>query len=147
MRRSRRPARRRSPSRLRTHRPVWRVGSSRNSTLGATVGNVEIFGDALLDNLTLYWITETIGSSMRLYYESRRWPQPFAASDFVQVPTSVFVLPGDLEQPPPREWAERLYNVERYVVAERGGHFPALEIPQIYCAELQAAFHNVVASA
>lgn len=61
MRRSRRPARRRSPSRLRTHRPVWRVGSSRNSTLGATVGNVEIFGDALLDNLTLYWITETIG--------------------------------------------------------------------------------------
>lgn len=107
---------------------------------------LEIFGDALLDNLTLYWMTETIGSSMRRYYESKRWSQPFAASDFVQVPTSVFVLPGDIEQPP-REWAERLYNVERYVVAERGGHFPALEIPQIYCAELQAAFRNVVASA
>ena len=98
-----------------------------------------VFGDALLDNLTIYWATGTIGSSMRLYHESAHHPRPFAGTDRVRVPTSVLVLPRDLEQPP-REWAERFYNVVRYTVAERGGHFPALEIPERYTADLRQAF-------
>ena len=103
---------------------------------------LDALGDALLDNLTIYWATNTIGSSMRLYYESRRWPRPFAATDRVRVPTSILVLPKDLEQPP-REWAERFYDVARYTVAKRGGHFPSLEVPQAYLADLRAAFANV----
>jgi len=96
-----------------------------------------LYGDALLDNLMVYWVTGTIGSSMRLYYESKRWPRPFAPDARVRVPTSVLVTPGDLARPP-REWAERMYDVRRYVVAATGGHFPALEIPGLYIDELRA---------
>lgn len=104
---------------------------------GASV--LDAFGDALIDNLMIYWTTETIGSSMRSYYESARWPRPFAETDRVRVPTSVLILPKDLMQPP-REWAERFYNVVRYTISERGGHFPALELPEFYADELRAAF-------
>ncbi len=104
-----------------------------------------IYGNALLDTLTLYWLTGTIGSSMRLYYESRRWPHALGTADFVRVPTSALVLPGDIAQPP-RSWLERFYNIERYVVAERGGHFPALEVPEFYVNELRSAFRGFVAA-
>ena len=107
---------------------------------GASV--LDAYGDALLDNVMIYWATQTIGSSMRLYYESRRRPRPFAATDRVRVPTSVLVLPKDLEQPP-REWAERFYDVVRYTVLDRGGHFPALEVPDAYLADLRAAFATI----
>lgn len=103
---------------------------------------LEIYGDALLDTLMIYWLAGTIGSSMRLYYESRRWPHALGSGDIVRVPTSSLVLPGDIAQPP-RSWLERFYNIERYVVAERGGHFPALEIPETYVRELRAAFDEV----
>ena len=77
------------------------------------------------------------------YHDSTMiWPRPFGPTDRVRVPTSVLVLPKDLEQPP-REWAQRFYNVTRYTVAKRGGHFPALEVPQDYIADLRAAFASV----
>lgn len=145
MRRYNRRGRRRWLSRSPIRPSGSRVGFSKkfhawSDLRGSTV--LDAFGDALLDTLTIYWATETIGSSMRLYYESARWPKSLLPTDRVRVPTSVFVLPKDLEQPP-REWAERLYDVTRYTVAERGGHFPALEIPHAYVDELRAAFRGV----
>jgi pimeloyl-ACP methyl ester carboxylesterase len=93
--------------------------------------------DMLIDNLMVYWTTRTIGSSVRYYFDSRHFRSPFAADDFVAPPTGIMVLPKDLVQPP-REWAERFYNVRRYSRLTRGGHFPAWEVPELYAQELRA---------
>lgn len=91
--------------------------------------------DALLDNIMIYWVTGTIGSSVRYYYESRHFREPLQPDQRVSVPTAVTVFPKDLVLPP-REWAERFYNVTRYSRAPMGGHFPAWEAPRFYACEL-----------
>jgi microsomal epoxide hydrolase len=91
----------------------------------------------LADNLTIYWMTNTISSSVRSYYDSARLRPPLGMNDFVRVPTAVGMWPKDLGIAP-RELAERLYNVERYTVFPRGGHFPAWEEPELYASDLRA---------
>lgn len=81
--------------------------------------------DRLLANLTLYWATGTIGSSMRLYYETVRDPGQFGR---VAVPTAMLMTPHDMF-PTPRAWAERSYDVERWTEIDRGGHFLEWEEP------------------
>ncbi|MGI8771555.1 MAG: epoxide hydrolase family protein [Acidobacteriaceae bacterium] len=98
--------------------------------------------DTLIDNLMVYWSTNTIGSSVRYYYESRHFRPPLKPGDRVAVPTGVMVLPKDLAQPP-REWAERFYNVQRYSVLDRGGHFPAWEVPELYATDLRSLVRSV----
>ena len=93
----------------------------------------------LIDNLMVYWATETIGSSVRYYFEARHWPRPFKPGDRVTVPTAILMLPHDLVLAP-REWAERLYNVQRYNVLDSGGHFPAWEVPELYAKDLREFF-------
>lgn len=92
--------------------------------------------EALLDNLMIYWATNTIGSSVRYYYEGTRLRPPLLPEDYVKAPTAVAVWPHDLALPP-RELAERLYNVCRYTVMPRGGHFPAWEAPDLYADDLR----------
>lgn len=93
--------------------------------------------EMLVDNLNLFWSTQTIGSSMRLYYESRHLRAPFKLSDRVVVPTAVCMWPKDLVTAPER-WARRFYNVQRYTTQPHGGHFPAWEQPELYAADLKA---------
>ncbi|HYY56996.1 MAG TPA: epoxide hydrolase [Pyrinomonadaceae bacterium] len=95
--------------------------------------------DELLTNLTIYWATETINSSVRLYYESRRNPTPFKQGERVEVPTALAIFPKDIDQPP-REWAERSYNVKRWTRMPRGGHFAALEEPELLAEDIRAFF-------
>ena len=92
--------------------------------------------DMLIDNLMIYWATETIGSSMRLYYDHRHFRAPFKTSDHISVPTAVCMWPKDLVYAP-REWAERFYNVRQYSTQRRGGHFPAWEEPDTYARDLR----------
>lgn len=102
--------------------------------------------DDLIDNVMIYWMTNTIGSSVRYYYEGSRLRPPLNSNDYVHVPTAVAVWPRDLAQPP-RELAERLYEVRRYTRMARGGHFPAWEAPDLYAEDLRAhAIECVVAS-
>jgi pimeloyl-ACP methyl ester carboxylesterase len=91
--------------------------------------------DMLLDNLNLYWHTQTIASSMRYYYESRHFRPALQADDRVTVPTAVCMWPKDLVVGP-EAWARRFYNVRQYNVQRLGGHFPAWEQPQLYAADL-----------
>jgi pimeloyl-ACP methyl ester carboxylesterase len=98
--------------------------------------------DELLTNLTIYWATETINSSIRLYYESRRNPAPFKQGERVTVPTAFAIFPKDIDQPP-REWAERSYNVARWTQMPRGGHFAALEEPELLAQDIRAFFKMV----
>lgn len=90
----------------------------------------------LIDNLMIYWLTNTIGSSMRRYFDAARLQPPLAADAYVGVPTGVAMWPHDIALAP-RELAERLYNVRRYTVHPRGGHFPAWEVPELYADDLR----------
>lgn len=92
--------------------------------------------DMLIDNLMVYWATGTIGSSMRYYYDDVHFRSPLRPGDHVGVPTAVCVWPKDLVRAP-REWAERLYNVQQYSLQARGGHFPGWEAPDAYAHDLR----------
>ena len=93
--------------------------------------------EMLLDTLMVYWATNTIGSSMRSYLDRSRFRPPLRPVDRIAVPTALCLWPRDLVLPP-REWAERLYDVQRYTVQARGGHFPAWEAPDAYADDLRA---------
>ena len=93
--------------------------------------------DDVLDNVTLYWLTNTGVSSARLYWENKL---PFFAPMGVKVPVAVSAFPDELYQAP-RSWAERAFpNLIHYNRLEKGGHFAAWEQPEIYVKELRTAF-------
>lgn len=93
--------------------------------------------DMLVDNLNVYWATQTIGSSMRYYYEARHFRAPLRIGERVSVSTAICMWPRDLVVAP-RAWAERFYDVRQYSVQPHGGHFPAWEQPARYAADLRA---------
>lgn len=97
--------------------------------------------DELLTNITLYWITQTIASSMRLYYEFRQSPWILKPGERIEVPTSVTSFPKETVRPL-REWTERFYNVQRWTEFPRGGHFPCFEEPQLMAENLRAFFRS-----
>ncbi len=93
--------------------------------------------DDLLTNVMLYWLTETIASSVRLYYDDVRCAPQLAPGQRIDVPTAVTLFPRDFTRPP-REIAERFLNVVRWTELSSGGHFTALEEPESFAAELRA---------
>ena len=95
--------------------------------------------DELLTNVTIYWLTQTIHSSMRLYYESRRAPFRFAAGQRVHVPCGVARFPLEIPSPP-REWVERGYNVTQWTEMPSGGHFAAMEEPELLADDIRRFF-------
>ena len=98
--------------------------------------------DELLTNITLYWATNSIGSSIRLYYESQNNPWALGAGDRISVPCAVALFPVDLSHPP-REWAERSYNVQRWTEMPSGGHFAALEEPDLLVEDMREFFRAI----
>jgi microsomal epoxide hydrolase len=98
--------------------------------------------DELLTNLTAYWVTGTINSSTRLYYEMRKSAKLPFAEGRIEVPTGVAVFPKELYNAP-RAWAERVYNVTHWSVFPAGGHFAAMERPAELAADLRKFFRTV----
>ena len=99
--------------------------------------------DLLLTNVTLYWVTQTITTSIRDYFDNNRFPETaIGPDDFVGVPTAVTSFSHHFapEGVPPREWAERLYDVRRFTPMPRGGHFPATEEPQLLASDITTFF-------
>jgi pimeloyl-ACP methyl ester carboxylesterase len=93
--------------------------------------------DDILDNITLYWLTNTGVSSARLYWESKL---AFFVPKHVAIPVAVSVFPDELYQAP-RSWAERAYpKLIHYNQLDKGGHFAAWEQPEFFIAEMRAAF-------
>jgi pimeloyl-ACP methyl ester carboxylesterase len=96
--------------------------------------------DDILDNATLYWLTNTTISSARLYWESKL---PFFAPKGIKIPVAVTAYPDELYQAP-RSWTERAYpKLIYYNKVDKGGHFAAWEQPEIFSAELRAAFRSL----
>ena len=95
--------------------------------------------DELLTNIMIYWVTGTIGSSVRLYCETRRVGRFGAAEQYVSAPTGCALFPGELFRPP-RAWAERHYNVARWTEMPSGGHFAALEEPGLLVDDIREFF-------
>jgi len=79
---------------------------------------------------------------MRDYYDTRRHEEPLGPDDFVRTPTAMAVFANEFvsEGTPPREWVERLYNLERWTVYPRGGHFAAIEEPTFLADDIRAHF-------
>jgi pimeloyl-ACP methyl ester carboxylesterase len=104
-------------------------------------GNVEsrFTKDDLLTTITLYWVTQTINASTRLYYETQQHPWELKQGERIPVPTGMAVFPKEISRPP-REWGERSFNVQRWTEMPRGGHFAALEEPERLVEEIRAFF-------
>jgi pimeloyl-ACP methyl ester carboxylesterase len=103
--------------------------------------------DFLLTTVTLYWVTQTITSSMRDYFDNdnRRFRVTLGPQEFVNVPTGIAVFASNfvVEGTPPREWAERLYNVRRWTPMPSGGHFAPVEEPELVAREIAAFFADL----
>ena len=96
--------------------------------------------DDVLDNITLYWLTNTGVSSARLYWEFKL---AFFTPKNVRIPVAVSVFPDELHQAP-RSWAEKAYpKLIHYNRLPKGGHFAAWEQPQLFCDEVRTGFRSL----
>jgi pimeloyl-ACP methyl ester carboxylesterase len=97
----------------------------------------ELTRDEILDNITLYWLTNTGVSASRLYWE---YKGGFFNAKGVSIPVAVTVFPGEQYQAP-RSWAEQAYpNLIYFNEVDKGGHFAAWEQPELFSEEIRAAF-------
>ena len=114
--------------------PAATVASALNRASSATG---ELTRDDILDNITLYWLTNTGVSASRLYWE---YKGGFFNAKGVSIPVAVSVFPGEQYQAP-RSWTERAYpKLIYYNQLDKGGHFAAWEEPELFTSELRAAF-------
>jgi pimeloyl-ACP methyl ester carboxylesterase len=117
--------------------PAAAVTSALNRTTSATG---ELTREEILDNITLYWLTNTGVSASRLYWE---YKGGFFNAKGVSIPVAVSVFPGE-QYEAPRSWAEKAYpNLIYFNEVDRGGHFAAWEQPQLFSEEVRAAFRSL----
>jgi pimeloyl-ACP methyl ester carboxylesterase len=117
--------------------PAAAVVAALGRTTSATGG---LTRDEILDNITLYWLTNTGVSASRLYWE---YKGGFFNAKGVSIPVATTVFPGEQYQAP-RSWAEQAYpNLIYFNEVDRGGHFAAWEQPQLFAEELRAAFRSL----
>ena len=95
--------------------------------------------DTLLIDISLYWFGDSVNSSLRLYKENRLRPLIFEPGDRIIPPLGVAVFPFELAMPP-RSWVERVFDVRRWTPMDAGGHFAALEQPQLLAEDIRAFF-------
>jgi pimeloyl-ACP methyl ester carboxylesterase len=121
---------------------AWIVEKWRAWTDSGGAPEARLSRDVLLTMLTLVWVSGSITSSMRDYYDNRWHGVGLGPTDLVTVPTAVagFTSTFAFEGDPPREWAERLYDVRRWTPMPRGGHFAPIEEPDLLARDIAAFF-------
>ncbi|WP_237132817.1 epoxide hydrolase family protein [Pseudohongiella sp. O18] len=97
--------------------------------------------DDLLTDISIYWFSASITSSARIYYENRNFPaaEPLG---YVEVPTAGAIFPKEIYLTP-RRWAEEQYNIVRWTLMPRGGHFAAMEEPELLLDDVRAFFRSL----
>ncbi|WP_436346040.1 epoxide hydrolase family protein [Natronorubrum sp. FCH18a] len=108
---------------------AWSDGDDVDETIGR---------DRLLDNVSVYWFTETINASMRLYYET---DVDRTVPEFVDVPTGHARYPAEIIKTP-RSWAEEFYDIVHWNEMPEGGHFAAMEVPELFVDEVRSFFRS-----
>jgi epoxide hydrolase len=119
---------------------AWIVEKFREWTDSTNVPEDAVDRDQLLTNVMLYWLTGTAGSSARIYYETTHAAPPNHA--YLSVPTGVAVFPRELA-PPIRRFAEQSNNIVHWSEFDRGGHFAAMEEPDLVVGDLRAFFRGL----
>jgi pimeloyl-ACP methyl ester carboxylesterase len=103
--------------------------------------------DEVLDNFSLHWLTNTVTSGARLYWENRDQNLISAAAqktDEITLPVAITVFPDDDLFRAPETWARRAFpSLIYFHQADRGGHFAAWEEPQLFSDEVRAAFRSL----
>jgi pimeloyl-ACP methyl ester carboxylesterase len=94
--------------------------------------------DELLTNIMVYWVTNTIGSSANMYYENMHSLPPMG---HIEVPTGVALFPADILLPP-KEWAQRNLNISHWRLMPSGGHFTAMEEPDLFAEDVRTFFRG-----
>ena len=97
--------------------------------------------DELLTIVTIYWVTQTISSSTRMYFENQKNLWTMEKDQKVPAPAGMAMFPQEISKPP-REWGERSYDVRRWTELTSGGHFAALEEPQQLAEEVRSFFRD-----
>jgi microsomal epoxide hydrolase len=107
-------------------------------------GNIEnrVAKDDLLTNIMIYWVTNSINSSFYLYYQLRHHPWRLGRGEKITVPTAIASFPEEILRPP-REWAERIFNVRQWTPMPSGGHFAALEEPDRLVEDIRTFFRDL----
>ncbi|SFR82743.1 epoxide hydrolase family protein [Maribacter stanieri] len=96
----------------------------------------------LLANVTLYWLTQTIHSSIRMYHEISNSPLKFKKDDFIKTPVGFAKFPKEIPTPP-RDYIEKGFNVVHWTEMSKGGHFPALEQPKLLADDMIRFFEKL----
>ncbi|MGE5291182.1 MAG: epoxide hydrolase family protein [Micromonosporaceae bacterium] len=120
---------------------AWIVEKFKEWTDSSELPEDAVDRDQMLTNVTIYWLTGTAGSSARLYYESARsgaWGPPKPSS----APTGVAVFPKEIA-PPIRRFAERSNNIVHWSEFDRGGHFAAMEVPDLLVGDVRRFFRTL----
>ncbi|WP_322034085.1 epoxide hydrolase [Paraburkholderia sp. J76] len=98
--------------------------------------------DALLTDISLYWFTGSIGTSMQMYWENRLQPFRFASGQRVVPPVAFARFPKEINHPP-RSWLERVFDVVQWTDMPSGGHFAAMEEPDLLAADIRRFFRRL----
>jgi len=97
--------------------------------------------DTLLDNIMVYWLTGTAGTATWLYRgAAEQKPRALPPGAKVETPTGFAAFPADIAPAPPKEWIERAFNLRRHTIMPSGGHFAALEEPDLLVEDIRAFF-------
>jgi microsomal epoxide hydrolase len=104
--------------------------------------------DDILTGLSITWFSESVASSQRLYYEAAHGDWTLPPGERIEVPTGVLGLPGGIpHETVPEETIRRVFNLRQYAMAPRGGHYPALEVPEIFIDQVRSFFSALRPSA
>ena len=106
---------------------------------GAPYPEASFTRDQLLTNITTYWVTATATSSARIYYEMRQIGRGALPQEYIAVPTGIANFPGEVTRTP-RAWVEHRYNVTHWTEHDRGGHFAAMQVPDLFVEDVRAFF-------
>lgn len=98
--------------------------------------------DEILANVTLYWVTQSIHASVRIYNENSKNPMVFGEDDFVKVPVAYANFPKEISRPP-RKYMAMGYNLVRWTDMTSGGHFAAMERPELLANDIKEFFYSL----
>jgi pimeloyl-ACP methyl ester carboxylesterase len=98
--------------------------------------------DELLTNIALYWFSGNVSAANSLYYENHNHPSYLRQGERIEVPCGIAIFAQD-QSHPPREWAERSCNVAQWTEMPRGGHFSAMEEPELLAQDIRAFFRTL----